>query len=271
MAAKSKNSTGMITVTFGDVCENGISMKKHGEEHAQGFTCDELRDLAENLEGATYVSLDELLPEEARPGDVIFPEAGVLHLQNGLETLFDMDPDEFFEMLNGLEWDREEKSRRHKNNGKGGVIQLRARYKLCFTHESCEPSYADGQGRVYAFAELPLLDRLRVKLSEVMGESFADLLAEGNNYYIAEKCGIGYHGDVERTKVAACRVYSDPEANFPIYYQWYYRGARVGDRIPIDLHHGDVYVMSEMAVGRNWKRRIIPTLRHATGCQKYVK
>jgi hypothetical protein len=28
--------------------------------------------------------------------------------------------------------------------------------------------------------------------------------------------------------------------------------------------------MSEKAVGTDWKRRVIPTLRHAAGCHKYL-
>ena len=31
------------------------------------------------------------------------------------------------------------------------------------------------------------------------------------------------------------------------------------------------FMMSEKAVGRDWKRKSIPTLRHAAGCDKYIK
>jgi hypothetical protein len=36
------------------------------------------------------------------------------------------------------------------------------------------------------------------------------------------------------------------------------------------LNHGDLYVMSEKAVGQDWKRKVIPTLRHAAGAKKYT-
>ena len=32
----------------------------------------------------------------------------------------------------------------------------------------------------------------------------------------------------------------------------------------LDLNPGDLYIMSEKAVGTDWKKKIIPTLRHAT-------
>jgi len=32
-----------------------------------------------------------------------------------------------------------------------------------------------------------------------------------------------------------------------------------------------MYVMSEKAVGTDWKEKKIYTLRHATGCEKYIQ
>jgi 2-hydroxy-3-keto-5-methylthiopentenyl-1-phosphate phosphatase len=37
-----------------------------------------------------------------------------------------------------------------------------------------------------------------------------------------------------------------------------------------DLNDGDIYFMSQKAVGTDWKRKIIPTLRHAAGAKKYL-
>ena len=33
----------------------------------------------------------------------------------------------------------------------------------------------------------------------------------------------------------------------------------------------DMYIMNFKATGNDWKRRNIYTLRHATGCEKYIK
>ena len=35
--------------------------------------------------------------------------------------------------------------------------------------------------------------------------------------------------------------------------------------VKIDLTNSDIYVMSEKAVGTDWKRRNIKTIRHAAG------
>ena len=59
-------------------------------------------------------------------------------------------------------------------------------------------------------------------------------------------------------------------ATTPLHYQWFHQGSPVGNRIKLRLHHGDFYVMSEKASGWDWKRRKVPTLRHAAGCKKYL-
>ena len=57
----------------------------------------------------------------------------------------------------------------------------------------------------------------------------------------------------------------------PIYFQWFYQLNPVGKIMSIPLDPGDMYVMSEKAVGSDWKRKVIPTLRHATGAAKFLK
>jgi len=43
-----------------------------------------------------------------------------------------------------------------------------------------------------------------------------------------------------------------------------------GEKISIPLKSGDIYIMSEKATGNDWKKTTIATLRHATGCKKFV-
>jgi hypothetical protein len=53
-------------------------------------------------------------------------------------------------------------------------------------------------------------------------------------------------------------------------YQWYYQTKAVGKKYVIELHSGDLYIMSSKAVGNDWKKKNIYTLRHAAGCTKYT-
>ena len=51
----------------------------------------------------------------------------------------------------------------------------------------------------------------------------------------------------------------------PLKFQWYKEGRPLGSEGHIALNAGDVYIMSEKAVGTDWKRKTIHTLRHAAG------
>ena len=54
-------------------------------------------------------------------------------------------------------------------------------------------------------------------------------------------------------------------------YKLYYQSKRIGKRVKFTLNNGDMYIMSENAVGSDWKKRKIKTLRHAAGAAKYLK
>jgi len=88
------------------------------------------------------------------------------------------------------------------------------------------------------------------------------MFAELNYYYDIQKCGIGWHGDGERRLVVGLRI----GASIPLHYQWFHHSKPVGERQIINLSHGDVYVMSQKAIGTDWLQKLVPTLRHATGC-----
>lgn len=148
----------------------------------------------------------------------------------------------------------------------GREVQKKARHNLCFGDFDQEPDYGSGKGRVISFARLPVLAHIRKYLPQMFGEKAKDLQAEANLYYDVTECGIGFHGDSERRIVIGIRL----GETFPLVYQWYYRSHPVGPRIDLTLHHGDIYIMSEKASGFDWKRKIIPTLRHAAGCDKYI-
>jgi hypothetical protein len=55
-----------------------------------------------------------------------------------------------------------------------------------------------------------------------------------------------------------------------LHYQWFHDSKKVGKNFSIRIAPGDLYVMSEKAVGTDWKRKSILTLRHATGASKYT-
>jgi len=140
-------------------------------------------------------------------------------------------------------------------------------HNLCFDEKSQEPNYEDGKGRIVAYNDVPYTKQIREQLNLFFGDKSNDLMAEGNYYYDVNKCFISMHGDSERKKVIAVRLGS----SFPLYYQWYLKSKPVGRRIDLNLHHGDIYIMAEKAVGYDWKKKNTYTLRHAAGNEKFIK
>lgn len=158
----------------------------------------------------------------------------------------------------GLEPDTKAKMR-------GRVVNKKARHNLCFGEIGQVADIEAGKGTIVPYSEVPVLASIRSALPTFFGEKARNLWCEGNYYYDARKCGIGFHGDGERKRVIALRLGVDN----PLHYQWYLRFEPVGERCALTLHHGDVYVMGEKAVGTDWKKSSILTLRHAAG-EAYV-
>jgi len=201
-------------------------------------------------------NLKTLLPDEVI---VNAEDAYILVAHQGLNCMIKpYNSDYFFQEQAALEKDTQAFMY-------GRVVNKRARYNLCFGSQDQEPDYTQGKGRIVAFDKLPLLNHVRQILPLVIGEKGENLVAEGN-YYDITKCGIGFHGDSERRKVVGIRV----GATLPLHYQWFHQSKPIGKRGEILLNHGDVYFMSEKAVGNDWKRKTILTLRHAAGAPKYL-
>lgn len=252
-----------FTITFGDQAENHVGMQKIGSLAAEGFNLSDLERAKAWFESrgttCTLISLHHLLPSELQYTE---NEAYVLVARKGLVALLDRTsgPDDLFQEQEMLDKDRQAFMY-------GRVVNKHARHNLCFGSFNQEPNYAEGKGRVISFSAVPLLQTVRETLGDVIGEKGAGLEAEGNYYYDLSKCGIGYHGDTERRKVVAVRLGAD----IPLYYLWFRHSVPiVQTRESVSLSHGDVYIMSEKATGQDWKKKNIPTLRHATGADKFV-
>ena len=146
------------------------------------------------------------------------------------------------------------------------------------------------------------LKKFRTRFAAILGPfgyKFAEQFAELNKYYDKGR-GIGRHGDVERGHG------SDPGAvnclkvgyHIPMLFSWYKSTKPVGrteSMAPVSvteasfpivtfgkkkwtretmaaavtLGHGDFYMMSEKAIGKDWKKHDYE-LRHCAGARKYT-
>ena len=252
-----------FTLTFGDVAENHKGMQKIGTLSDSGFELDDLERIKSWFELKGHVCriypLHLLLKDDLQESNAAY----LLKVNNAVNALLENDngSDLLFEEQNNLEKDT-------KAFMYGRVVNKHARHNLCFGEANQEPNYEDGNGRIYAFDNVPLLKQIRNKLGEIVGEKGSNLLAEGNYYYDINKCGIGYHGDAERKKVIAFRL----GETMPLCYTWFHNNENISNVVSFgNINHGDMYVMSEKATGYDWKSKSKYTLRHAAGCEKYTK
>jgi len=248
-----------FTLTFCDRAENHKGMQMIGDIAKDGFTLQDLKNTQANFKSAGYKSKMIKLNEQL-PADVNADDAYILIIKNGVDCILgDKNSDDLFAEQDELNHDK-------KAFMYGRVVNKHARHNLCFSDVGQEPDYENGKGRIVAFNDVPLTKYLRNNLKKYIPDKATKLQAEGNYYYDIGKCGIGYHGDSERVVVIGVRL----GETLPLCYQWYHNGAAIGENIKIDLHHGDIYLMSEKATGNDWKKKLIPTLRHAAGCSKYI-
>lgn len=264
----------VITITFGECSVTHIGMDECGYKCQFGFWLDDLLMAKENFEeiGCVCEIVDLKSPLNGKIKESIYEsidDAYVLVVRNAVDRLLKMNPrfagkgvaDLHKELLHHA-WDKKYFDKRRSK-----VLNKRARYNVCFDDMAGIENYEKGQGTTIAWAQSPILKAIRDFFPELIGEKATNLKAEGNLYYDLRNCGIGYHGDTERLRVIGVRSGSA----MPIYYQWYHQNNRVGERIPIDLYAGDLYIMSEKTTGSDWKRSSLYTLRHATGADKYTK
>jgi hypothetical protein len=265
------------TVTFGDVAENGPGMQHIGTasgvgltraelEHAkakfeeEGLVCDmiDLREegwigiVAEGSGDVPPVVLDDWDGLDSACLLVVRGAVGFLAGEGGLEAVS--------QEQEGLDPDRKAWMR-------GRVVNKLARWNLCYADVAQEADVANRKGTIVPFSELPALSRVRAALPNYFGKKGETLNAELNVYYDVKKCGIGFHGDAERNVTIGMRL----GVEIPFEYQWFHESKPIGNRISVELHQGDMYAMGAKAVGTDWKRRKVPTLRHAAGAAKFLK
>lgn len=248
-----------LSITFGDQAENHKGMQKIGTAATQGISVNELSQLFQHYtqQGVMCHHYDLMsgLPIEQR-GKL---EASILVIRNGLELLFGIKHDDFLKEQLSLPYDT-------KAFMYGRVCNKDARHNLCFGPFDQDPDYEQGKGRVINFTHLPCLNHIRVNMDKFFGPKTANLVAESNLYHDPKKCGIGFHGDTERRIVVCFRL----GVSIPLQYQWFLKHKPIGERINLELNPGDIYIMSEKAVGTDWKSSSFPTLRHAAGAPKFL-
>ena len=212
-------------------------------------------------------------------------QARVLLLRNWAGVMGKKWDINVFKELASRRWDAEyldpNKYRTEIVDGKevkvrGKRMNKRARTNLCFVADrEQEPAVFEGKGTIYDLKKMECLNKgvemlkkqIAAGLIEIGSKTKVEInVVEGNRYYNLKNTGIGFHGDTERVVVICISIGCNW---YPMRWQWFKDGMPVGKPIDISLNCGDVYIMSEKAVGADWKLKSKYTLRHSAGAKKY--
>jgi len=241
-----------FTLTFGDQAENHVGMQKLGAALSDGLSCEDVINIGNTFFKGYEVEqhhLHMLLDEEKREGN----EAVTIVIRGGLAAFFDNGKDGVNECY--AEQDALEKDSKAKMYGR--VVDKHARHNLCFGDCSQKANFEEGKGTIVNFEDVTYLKKIRDGISGNFGEKCKNLVAE---------CGIGYHGDSERRIVIGARL----GEGMPLHFRWYRNGEVVSKTLKLELGHGDVYISSQKAVGFDWKKKSLYTLRHSAGSKKFL-
>ena len=241
----------------------------------------------DGIEPVTVLNLNTLSEKNTIMGLGSDDQARVLLLRNWVQSTFELTTvQDIYKELIADKWDAEyldkNKYRIEIVDGvetrvRGKRMNKRARTNLCYVAgREQEPDVWKGKGRIVDIKKKTTLHQVVDRLKNTIKEGLLSFdskskveinVVEGNRYYNLKKTGIGFHGDTERVVVICISIGCD---NYPMRWQWFKDGMPVGKSIDITLNCGDVYIMSEKAVGSDWKLRSIYTLRHAAGAKKYT-
>ncbi len=247
-----------ITITYGDQAENHVGMQILGTAQPTGLSSEDMAAIAKMLDDLGMKI--EMITLNSAQEDL--PSAQVLIIRRGVDAIlgpYGKSANDMYAEQNALPKDK-------KAFMYGRVVNKKARHNLCFADEKQEPNYEAGRGRIVAWESIPLTDKIR-QFMALLHPKFRNLVAEGNYYYDPSKCGISFHGDSERRIVIAARL----GVSIPLHYQWFKKCKPIGPRIKLSLDHGDIYIMSDKAVGHDWKSSSAFTLRHAAGAPQYLE
>ena len=166
----------------------------------------------------------------------------------------------FIKEMESYEWDRKYYDTRRKK-----VLNKNARANVCYGPSDRQPDYENKKGTIIGYERSPLVLRLKESVEILMRDN--GLIVEGNQYDDTKKNGIGPHGNTERVCVACLRV----GASMPMKFGMFHDSNMIGKSFQTIIKGGDLYFMSEEAVGAGWKYRSKYMWRHAAGADKYLK
>ena len=259
-----KSKTWSLTIGNGGENHTGMEFLGNLRKKGDGWSVEKLmkaKDILVNIFGkkVDMYNLNELclegivIPEKCeKPKDAYLMVVRNFLAKNVHEN--------FKKELNSYEWDR-----KYYDTRRGKVLNKLARANVCYGKIRRAADFENKKGTIIGFDQSPLVEHL-LKVVEILMED-ENLIVEGNQYDDVNKNGIGPHGDTERVCVACLRV----GASMPMKFGMFWNCKLRGKSFQTIINGGDLYFMSEEAVGAEWKKKSKWVWRHCAGAPKYLK
>jgi len=297
MSTQKMMSNERFSLTCAPGGENHAGMEIIGINPVKGegltaFDMEGLQPYLKNLEDVTpdkviLLNLNEMSDVDIIKEKEVDDQARVLILKDWVQDVIGSEATEnIYEEISADTWDAEyldpNKYRTELVDGvetriRGKRMNKLARTNLCYVLDrEQEPAVFEGKGRIVDLKKKTVLNQAVNKLKQQISDGLISIgsktkveinVVEGNRYYNLKKTGIGFHGDTERVIVICITIGGG--GDYPMRWQWFKGGMPIGKHIDIKLNDGDVYIMSEKAVGSDWKSSSLYTLRHSAGAEKY--
>ena len=232
-------------ITFGEVSVLHIGGKEYGSGiRNKGFSITQLENIHKEISNfSEIIWISDKLPENLQKDN----KACILVIRNNNTFISNEFADQLYKEQENINYDL-----KYWDTRRTKTLMKRARLNIVFGELEILHTNDYKQCTVKSFNNLPYLHKFRNSLPIMFGSDAINLSAEGNHYH-HNKSFIGFHGDTER-KIVICLSLGKTAI---LQFNWRLPSSseHIYSSTDILLNHGDVYIMSEKAVGNDWKKR----------------
>lgn len=252
-----------ISLKFGDTEREllgKLSSMTLGSYYSYGLTEKQLVEIHQKFPEQSTLTSFRKIPDH--------PDASILVLHGGVDLL--VGEGHYQKLLQEMESQEPDKKHRSK-----GVISKRRQYHaLSFSNFSQPTDYENQSCRVINFEEVPNLLALRRQLQDLIGE-LPYLTCDALYYFDLDNKHVGYRtGGCRYRKIEIGVRLGEP---MKIKFHWCYNFRPDGtDPMVIEVNPGDIYFLSEKAVGtehfhKTKNKKEIYTLIHSAGTDLFLE
>lgn len=250
-----------ITISLSESVSHGNDMWRIGIKSKTGFSNDELLRIFYSLPQGLcdLINLKDVLPTtlyEIPDAYILIIRSMYLEYANKIfNTMVNIESSNEDGNITGVQWDNQrfnkDKIVTNKLHSKLLFLDIGSEYKVQFNH-------FEKRGTIYNVRRMPELFQFATEMTSLLMRSF---YVEGTNYYNTNECYSPLSQNKESKQVVNLHLGN----SIPLHFKWFHNTTEVSDLVSIQLNHGDVYIMNEVALGSVKESKSKLYLKHGIG------